>query len=99
MNRTSIFYAQFGEGPPVLLLHGGLANSNYWGHQVKELAQKYTVTVMDTRGHGRSPVTSYFFSYGLFADEWGVCLILFSKSIKQQLSVGATVLSLDFNSR
>jgi pimeloyl-ACP methyl ester carboxylesterase len=67
VNQTSIFYAQFGEGPPVLLLHGGLANSNYWGHQVKELAQKYTVTVMDTRGHGRSPVTTNSFSYSMFA--------------------------------
>jgi pimeloyl-ACP methyl ester carboxylesterase len=69
VNGTSIFYAQFGEGPPVLLLHGGLANSNYWGHQVGELAQKFTVIVMDTRGHGRSPVMSRAFSYRIFAED------------------------------
>ena len=69
VNGTSIFFAQFGAGPPVLLLHGGLANSSYWGHQIKYLAQSFTVTVMDTRGHGRSPVTSHSFSYGLFADD------------------------------
>jgi predicted alpha/beta-fold hydrolase len=58
INGTSIFFAQFGAGRPVLLLHGGLANSNYWGHQVRELAQAFSVVVMDTRGHGRSPLTS-----------------------------------------
>ena len=67
INKTSIFFAQFGAGPPVLLLHGGLANSNYWGHQVRELAQAFSVVVMDTRGHGRSPLTSRSLSYALFA--------------------------------
>src|SRR5262249_51328308 len=69
VNGTSIFYAQFGEGPPELFLHGGLANSNYWGHQVRELARQFTVTVMDTRGHGRSPVMSRAFSYRIFAED------------------------------
>ena len=69
LNGTSIFYAQVGAGPHVLLLHGGLANSNYWGHQVRALAQSFTVTVMDTRGHGRSPVMSAAFGYRIFADD------------------------------
>jgi pimeloyl-ACP methyl ester carboxylesterase len=69
VNGTKIFYAQFGEGPPVLLLHGGLANSNYWGFQVRELARNFAVTVMDTRGHGRSPLISSYFSYDLFAED------------------------------
>ena len=70
LNDTEIYFAQFGEaGPPVLMLHGGLGNSNYWGHQVAELAKQFAVTVMDTRGHGRSPLTSRVFSYGLFAQD------------------------------
>jgi pimeloyl-ACP methyl ester carboxylesterase len=67
VNGTAIFFAQFGEGPPVLLLHGGLANSNYWSNQIEELSRHFFVTVMDTRGHGRSPVTSGTFSYEIFA--------------------------------
>jgi len=67
LNGTSIFHAQFGAGPPVLLLHGGLANSSYWGHLVRALAQNFTVIVMDTRGHGRSPVMSRAFGYRIFA--------------------------------
>jgi pimeloyl-ACP methyl ester carboxylesterase len=69
VNGTRVFYAQFGAGPPVLFLHGGLAHSDYWGLQVAELATQFSIVVMDTRGHGRSPVTSRTFSYGLFADD------------------------------
>jgi pimeloyl-ACP methyl ester carboxylesterase len=69
INGTNVYYAQFGEGPPVLLLHGGLANSNYWGLQIGELAKEFSVLVMDTRGHGRSPVMSQVFSYSAFADD------------------------------
>lgn len=69
VNGATIFFEQFGNGPQVLLLHGGLANSNYWGHQVKELSRSFSVTVMDTRGHGRSPVTSGTFKYSMFATD------------------------------
>lgn len=69
VNGTSVYYAQFGEGPAVLLLHGGLANSNYWGLQIAELAKAFSVLVMDTRGHSRSPVMSRVFSYSAFADD------------------------------
>ena len=70
LNGARIFFAQFGgEGPQVLLLHGGLANSNYWGLQVRELAKSFSVTVMDTRGHGRSPVMSGEFSYKKFSED------------------------------
>jgi pimeloyl-ACP methyl ester carboxylesterase len=69
VNGTRLFYAQFGQGTPVLLLHGGMANSNYWGHQIEALAKTHLVTAVDTRGHGRSPVTSRAFSYEIFADD------------------------------
>jgi pimeloyl-ACP methyl ester carboxylesterase len=69
VNGTTVFFAQFGKGSPVLMLHGGLANSNYWGYQIASLAQSFLVTVMDTRGHGRSPLTSTAFSYDLFAED------------------------------
>jgi pimeloyl-ACP methyl ester carboxylesterase len=78
VNGTRLFYAQFGQGTPVLLLHGGMANSNYWGHQIEALAKTHLVTAVDTRGHGRSPVTSSAFSYEIFADDV-IALIEFLK--------------------
>jgi hypothetical protein len=31
VNGISLYYATIGHGSPVVLLHGGLANSDYWG--------------------------------------------------------------------
>jgi pimeloyl-ACP methyl ester carboxylesterase len=69
VNGASIWYAVFGSGPPVVLLHGGLANSNYWGHQVPALAQKYQVIVIDSRGHGRSTRSAQPYGYELMASD------------------------------
>ena len=67
VNGIKIWYAVFGHGDPVILLHGGLANSSYWGNQVKALQGRYQVIVMDSRGHGRSSRDNTPFGYDLMA--------------------------------
>ena len=42
VNGIKIWYATFGRGEPVILLHGGLANSNYWGNQVRGAGARTT---------------------------------------------------------
>jgi pimeloyl-ACP methyl ester carboxylesterase len=69
VNGIRIWYAEFGSGEPVILLHGGLANSNYWGNQVSELARHYRVIVMDSRGHGRSTRDAKPYGYDLMASD------------------------------
>ncbi len=64
-----IWYAVYGSGAPVILLHGGLGNSDYWGLQVGELAKTWQVIVMDSRGHGRSSRGSGSMSYDLMAGD------------------------------
>ncbi len=54
LSDHKIFYAVWGEGEPVLFVHGGLATSDIWEAQVPALADKYKVIVADSRGHGRS---------------------------------------------
>src|SRR5215472_11315416 len=68
-NGISIYYAVYGQGPPVILLHGSLANADYWGNQIKALAPYHTVIVMDSRGHGRSTRDSRPYGYDLMADD------------------------------
>ena len=36
-----LWYAVFGAGSPVVLVHGGMGNSNYWGLQIPALARQY----------------------------------------------------------
>ncbi|MGE5145274.1 MAG: alpha/beta fold hydrolase [Candidatus Eiseniibacteriota bacterium] len=69
VNGIRLWYATFGKGAPVILLHGGLSNSNYWGHQVPALARHYRVIVMDSRGHGRSSRDEKPYGYDLMASD------------------------------
>ncbi len=69
VDGIDIWYAEFGRGSPVVLLHGGLANADYWGNQVRALEGHYRVIVMDSRGHGRSTRDGTRFSYALMADD------------------------------
>jgi len=69
VNGIKVWYATFGHGAPVILLHGGLANANYWGRQVAALESRYRVIVMDSRGHGRSTRDTRPFGYDLMASD------------------------------
>jgi pimeloyl-ACP methyl ester carboxylesterase len=69
VNGAAIWYAMYGSGLPVVMLHGGLANSNYWGNQVPVLAQNYQVIVIDSRGHGRSTRSAAPYGYELMASD------------------------------
>ncbi len=69
LNGIKIWYAVFGSGEPVILLHGGLANSAYWGRQVPALAKRYRIIVMDSRGHGRSTRDERPYGYDLMASD------------------------------
>jgi pimeloyl-ACP methyl ester carboxylesterase len=69
VNGIKIWYAAFGRGEPVMMLHGGLANSSYWGHQVRALQKHYQVIVMDSRGHGRSTRNDQPYGYDLMATD------------------------------
>jgi pimeloyl-ACP methyl ester carboxylesterase len=67
---ASLWCASWGNGPAVLLLHGGLGNAGNWGRQVPAiLAAGYRVIVMDTRGHGRSSWDGTPFSYQRLAED------------------------------
>ena len=69
VDNINIWYATFGQGEPVILLHGGLANANYWGNQVRALDKQYRVIVMDSRGHGRSTRNQDPYGYDLMAND------------------------------
>jgi pimeloyl-ACP methyl ester carboxylesterase len=69
VNGIRIHYAIYGHGSPVIFLHGGLANADYWGGQVRAVAARHTVILMDSRGHGRSTRDSRPYGYDLMADD------------------------------
>jgi pimeloyl-ACP methyl ester carboxylesterase len=50
-----LFFREYGEGPPVIILHGLFGSSDNWLTQAKMLANHYKVIVPDQRNHGKSP--------------------------------------------
>jgi pimeloyl-ACP methyl ester carboxylesterase len=69
-DSARIWYAAYGTGLPVVLLHGGLGHSGNWGYQVLALVEKgYRVFVIDSRGHGRSTRDARPYSYELMASD------------------------------
>ena len=70
VNGIDMYYATYGAGDPVLLIHGGLGNADIWGAQVADLMQDHLVIVADSRGHGRSTRTEEPFGYDLMASDY-----------------------------
>jgi pimeloyl-ACP methyl ester carboxylesterase len=68
-NGIKVHFAIYGQGSPVIFLHGGLANTDYWGNQVPAVAAHHTVILMDSRGHGRSTRDARPYGYDLMADD------------------------------
>lgn len=69
VNGIQLYYAMTGKGSPIIMLHGGLANSDYWGLQVAELAKHHQVILVDSRGHGRSTRNAQPYGYDLMTDD------------------------------
>jgi pimeloyl-ACP methyl ester carboxylesterase len=65
-----IWYASYGSGSPVILLHGGLGHGANWGYQVPALTHGgYRAVLIDSRGHGRSTHDERPYSYELMATD------------------------------
>lgn len=53
-----LFYREFGQGSPVLILHGLFGFSDNWQTIAKGLSENHLVITPDLRNHGRSPHVS-----------------------------------------
>ena len=54
INGVSYYYAVYGKGEPLLLLHGGLGQIEMFGPNLARLAQSRQVIGVDLQGHGRT---------------------------------------------
>ncbi|MGU7780142.1 alpha/beta fold hydrolase [Burkholderia sp. PU8-34] len=65
-----IWHAAYGDGPPVVMLHGGLGHAGNWGYQVPAVVSAgYRAILIDSRGHGRSTRDGRPYSYELMASD------------------------------
>lgn len=61
-------YKVFGEGDPVLILHGMFGTLDNWQTIAKKLAKHFMVFIIDLRNHGRSPHAEEF-DYAVMAND------------------------------
>jgi pimeloyl-ACP methyl ester carboxylesterase len=54
VNGLNYYYAVYGQGEPLLLLHGGLGQIEMFGPNLTRLAQTRQVIGVDLHGHGRT---------------------------------------------
>jgi pimeloyl-ACP methyl ester carboxylesterase len=84
VNGIQMYYAVFGAGDPILLIHGGLGHADIWANQVLEMSKTHKVIVADSRGHGRSTRTEEPYGYDLMASDY-LALLDFLKVDKTAL--------------
>lgn len=84
VNGIEMYYATYGAGDPVLLVHGGLGHADIWAFQVADLMKDHLVIVADSRGHGRSTRTAEPFGYDLMSSDY-LALLDFLKIEKVDL--------------
>jgi pimeloyl-ACP methyl ester carboxylesterase len=83
-----LYYATYGAGPPLLLIHNGLGSADDWAQIVPRLTKRYRVVVADTRGFGRSTRDATPYSYDLLASDY--LHLLDALGIRRVLIVGTS---------
>jgi pimeloyl-ACP methyl ester carboxylesterase len=69
INGISIYYETYGQGPPVLVLHGGLGFLESMHYFISALAPTHLVIAVDSRAQGRSSDSAAPLSYALMGDD------------------------------
>jgi pimeloyl-ACP methyl ester carboxylesterase len=54
VNGVNYYYAVYGTGEPLLLLHGGLGQIEMFGPNLTRLAESRQIIGVDLQGHGRA---------------------------------------------
>ena len=63
VNGARLWYEEAGEGPAVVLVHGGLGDARLWDPQLGPLAERFRTIRFDLRFFGRSTGPAAPFSY------------------------------------
>ena len=70
INGAKIYYEEYGQGEPIMLIHGNGGNIFTMGNQIEFFKQKYRVIVADSRGQGKSELKTDSLTYSQIAEDW-----------------------------
>ena len=69
IDGTKQYYEVYGQGEPLVLIHGNGGNIAYMKPQIEFFAKKYKVIVMDCRGRGKSELGKDSLTYTQMAKD------------------------------
>lgn len=68
-NGINIHYEEFGEGAPLILLHGGSGTLDEWQPMIPSFVPHFRVYALDSRAHGKTDNPAGKLSYRTMADD------------------------------
>lgn len=69
-NGIETYYEDYGEGEPLVVLHGATADHQVWAEQLQPLTDEYRVILYDLRGHGKTGESDWgTYTVDLYADD------------------------------
>jgi pimeloyl-ACP methyl ester carboxylesterase len=88
VNGAKIYYEEYGQGEPLILLHGFGRTVADWQPYISEFSKNYHVIAWDMRGHGRStnPDTSKVFFHATAAKD--LLALLEKLNLKKVKAIG-----------
>lgn len=70
VNGIKVYYEVYGEGRPIVLLHGAFMTINTnWGQLIPELAKNRKVIAIELQGHGHTPFSDRELSHATLASD------------------------------
>ena len=70
VNGIKVYYEVYGEGRPIVLLHGAfMTNNTNWGQLIPELSKTRKVIAIELQGHGHTPFSERKLSHATLASD------------------------------
>jgi pimeloyl-ACP methyl ester carboxylesterase len=69
LGDITMYYEVYGQGTPLVLIHGGMGSTNSWVNQIPVFSQTYRVIALDSRGQGRTTDANVPLGYHLMAED------------------------------
>ncbi len=86
VNGIKLYYETYGDGEPLIMLHGNGGSINAFRNQIPFFSQHYKVIAIDSRLQGKSGGSPNQISYDLMASDF--CALLDQLSIKSAYVLG-----------
>jgi pimeloyl-ACP methyl ester carboxylesterase len=86
VNGATLRYESSGEGPPLVLVHAGIADLRMWDPQVDAFSPRYQTIRYDMRGFGRSPIVP-----GPYAHHDDLRVLLDALDVERAFFVGCSM--------